>query len=193
MRFVKRILIGFGVATALAIAAPTAASAAAPSSVVFDDDWGPYFSAGHKAEASGHVTVEKEKYKKGHWVKKPVWVKKCSKHKGHIHCKKKKEFKKVWVWEWDWKYHFKVKGTLENHKWWGDWKYRCAWVTFKIRHFDGSVDFESFNNCKKWDKKFWFSGKDVKRIEVQVSRGNVSSPKGYFGGWKTIYAAVPAP
>src|SRR5687768_1428731 len=103
MRFVKRIMIGIGVASALAIAAPAAANAATPAvapaqaatAPIYEAEWGPYFSADHKAEAKGHVYVEKKKFKKWYWDKKVVWVKKCWKHDGEKICKTHKKFKKV--------------------------------------------------------------------------------------------------
>jgi hypothetical protein len=196
VRFVKRILIGFGAASALAIAAPAAATAATPANAsattytVYDADWGPYYSDDHKAKASGHVTVDKKKFKKWFWDKKWVTVTKCWKHEGKTFCKKDKKLKKVWTWKWDYKYSFKVDSTLKNHKWWGYGKFRCAWETFKVTKYNGFTYHKSFYNCKKHPADFSFFGKDAKLIEVQVSRGNKHHPKGHFGPWHTIYSAV---
>ncbi|MDF5757036.1 hypothetical protein [Spongiactinospora sp. TRM90649] len=198
MRFVTRILVGVGAATAFAVAAPAAAGAAvAPASAPVSasatpttTQWGPYFSADHKAKAKGEVSVEKKSSKVYYKKKHVKWVKKCWWQHGKKLCK---PVKKVW-WtkhvKWVHNYYFTVDSTLSNHKTWGPSRYRCGWETFKVVKFDGSSYFESFRNCHKFPKEYTFEGKDAKQIFVQVSRGNFHSPKGRFGGWNQIYSAV---
>ncbi|GAA5070172.1 hypothetical protein HNP84_001707 [Thermocatellispora tengchongensis] len=200
MRFVKRILIGFGAASLLAIAAPAAANAAAPaaapaqattgSSSFADGAWGPYYSADHKAEAKGHYYVDKQKYKKWYWVKKTVLVKKCYWKNGKKHCKWVKTVKKKHVWKWDYRYFFKIHSTLSNYKWKDHPRFRCAWETFKVVNFDGHTYYRSFSNCDKHPADYSFTGKDAKFVYVKVARGGHNHPNGHYGPWQTVYSAV---
>ncbi|GIH73784.1 hypothetical protein [Planobispora longispora] len=203
MRFVTRFLVGAGVATLLAMGAPVAANAStatpatpvqatstATTPVVFHDTWGPYSSSNHKAEAKGEVTVHKKSYKQWYWKKYSKWVKKCKWVNGHKKCKWVKIVVKKKVWKWVHEYPFTVDSKLINHKWWGKWKFHCAWETFKIVKFDNSTHFVSFKNCTQHAKFYTFHGKDAKAIYVQVSRGNPHGPKGYFGGWQSVYSQV---
>ncbi|HEX4816778.1 MAG TPA: hypothetical protein VFV66_28895 [Nonomuraea sp.] len=195
MRFVSRILLGVTAATVVAVAAPVAAGAASATSATsatssYDAAWGPYFSADHKAEASGHVSVEKKKDK--HWYHTWVPVKKklqCwTDKKGHKHCKWMVVKVKKHVWEWRYFDAFTVHSVLSNDKWWG--RNRCAWENFKIVYENGSTQFKSFRNCAKHKKEFTFHGKDAAHIYVDVSRGNRFGPTGRHSGWKDVYHAA---
>ncbi|GGS49121.1 hypothetical protein GCM10010156_04730 [Planobispora rosea] len=200
MRFVTRFLVGAGVATLLALGAPVAANAstetaAAPAKATstvtppyFHDTWGPYYSANHKAEAEGEVTVHKNSYKKWYWKKYSKVVKKCYWKNGKKKCVWVKTWHKKKVWKWVHDYPFTVDSKLTNHKWWGKWRFHCAWETFKVVNFDDSVYYKSFKNCTKHSKYYSFDGKDAKAIYVQVGRGNPNEPKGYFGGWEHVYS-----
>ncbi|MFI0419831.1 hypothetical protein [Spongiactinospora sp. 9N601] len=197
MRFVSRILIGIGAATAIAVAAPVAANATvvpaagatAGTAATGTTQWGPYYSSDHKAKASGEVGVERRNHKIYYKKKHTKWVKHCWWHKGTKKCK---PVKKVW-WtkhsKWVRGNHFTVDSKLSNHKRWGDRRYRCAWETFKVETFDGSSYHRSFDNCGRYPERHSFDGKNAERISVKVSRGNGHSPKGGSGGWHEIYSA----
>lgn len=196
MRFASRLLIGVAAAATVAVAAPAAAgatttagtTAASAKAGAYFDNWGPYFSADHKAKAAGYVKVTKKSYKEWHW--KTFWVTKkvCKWHNGKKKCwwDKDKVKKKVWVWKHA--YHFDVHGKLHNYKPWG--KNKCSWANFKIVSTDGDTRFESVRNCDKGPRHFSFSGKDAAHIYVNVSRGNPYSPKGWHSGWQDVYHAV---
>ncbi|GLW06671.1 hypothetical protein Misp01_18010 [Microtetraspora sp. NBRC 13810] len=187
MRFVKRILIGFGAASALALVAPVAASAATTPGY---DGWGPYFSADHRAVAKGSVLVDRQKYKKWYWDKKVVWTKKCFEKHGKKYCKPVKETQKKRVWKWEYKSTFKVKSTLVNSKWSKHPDERYAWETFKVVTFDGHTYYRSFSNKNSYPAAYSFAGKNAKLIFVQVSKGDSDSPERKFGGWKPVYSAL---
>ncbi|MBG0817649.1 hypothetical protein [Planomonospora sp. ID82291] len=202
MRFATRILVGTGAAALLALGAPVAASAdpienaatgpggagGHSASPYFSGHWGPYASANHKAVAAGKVTVTKESKKQGYWKKYPKVVKKCWWKDGHKKCAWIKTWHKKWVGKWVHEYDYTVHGKLTNHKWWGHPKYRCSWATFKVHGFDGSTSFKSFKNCGKPAKFYSFSGEGAQEISVKVSRGDHGGPRGYFGGWESVYS-----
>ncbi len=193
MRFATRILIGVAAATTVAVAAPAAASAttatAASAASSSYDSWGSYHSRDGNAKAHGSVVVHQKKYKEWYW--KTFWVKKkvCWEKNGDLKCKWVPKKVKKHVWEWKHQEFFTVHANLHNKKWWG--KNDCAWATFKIVDSDGSTHFERYKNCHKFPKHFSFSGKDVERVSVNVSRGNEWSPKGWHSGWENVYHAAP--
>src|SRR5690606_26340838 len=94
VRFASRLLIGVAAAATVAVAAPAAAgatttagtTAASAKAGAYFDNWGPYFSADHKAKAAGYVKVTKKSYKEWHW--KTFWVTKkvCKWHNGKKKC-----------------------------------------------------------------------------------------------------------
>jgi len=197
MRFAARILIGIAAATTVAIAAPAAAGASvttAPTGTTsasssYEADWGPYYSADHKAEAEGRVSVEQKKFK--HWYWKTFWVKKkvCEHDEhGDKTCEWISKKVKKHVWEWKYTHFYTVHSKLSTDKWWG--RNKCAWETFKIVNHDGSSYFKKFKNCHKHPKHYAFSGKDAAHIYVNVSRGNRWTPKGWHSGWQDVYHAA---
>ncbi|NRQ33479.1 hypothetical protein HII36_16720 [Nonomuraea sp. NN258] len=196
MRFVSRILIGVAAATVVAVGAPVAANATTSSasatttaSSSYEADWGAYPSHDHKAEAQGHVSVDKKPYKHWYWKKFKVQKKHCwYDKKGNKHCKTVTKWVKKRVFEWRHHEFFKVDVKLTNHKWWG--KNKCAWATFKVVNQDGSKYFESFRNCTRHPKFFSFSGKNAAHIFVDVSRGNRHHPTGHHSGWRDVYHAA---
>ncbi|GAB1817854.1 hypothetical protein [Herbidospora sp. RD11066] len=189
MRFIKKLLVTGGVAAALiagAVAAPATASASP-----FVGDWGPYFSADHKAEAEGKYILDHEKKKVWYWEKFKKPIKKCWWEHGDKKCKVVGwKWDKKWSWKWEEYTKITVKGELTNHKWWGDKKYKCAWAVFKIEDLDGHTSYEKFKNCDKGSDWIGFTEKNVNTIDVQVSRGNFFGPKGFYGPWSPVYAAV---
>lgn len=187
MRFVSRILIGVAAATAVAIAAPVAASATTPAS--YEAGWGAYFSTDHDAKAQGHVSVDQKKYKDWYW--KTYWVKKrvCWKDAdGHKKCKWVTQKVKKHKWEWKYEDVFTVRSKLTNDKWWG--RNRCAWEVFKVVTGEGDTYVKRFKNCGESPKHFSFSGTDAAHIYVDVSRGRAWGPTGKHSGWKDVYHAA---
>lgn len=180
-------MIGVAAATAVAVGAPVAASAAPSSTYPVEAKWGPYSSPSGKSTAEGIVKVDKvvDKYKvyKKKWKKVLV----CKKKDGKLYCKKVWRLVKVPVWVKKTTYPFIVHSTLHNKKWWG--KYGCAWETFKVVGLDGSTYHKSFKNCGKHPKEYSFSGKNAAHITVDVSRGNPFEPKTDHSGFKDVYHA----
>ncbi|MEV5414328.1 hypothetical protein AB0K60_36515 [Thermopolyspora sp. NPDC052614] len=195
MRFVTRMAAGLGTAAVLTAGvaatagAANAATAGAPvkAQTSTTAEWGPYFSADHKAKAAGEVVVSYEKIKVGHWKTWYTWELKCWKHDGKKFCEKYKQPHKKWVFTWVTVKNYTVHSTLWNFKWYPTkWKQRCAWETFKVLHTDGKVTFHSFNNCHKGPQDFSFDVKHVDKIWVNVARGNHFKPVAQHSGWTEI-------
>jgi hypothetical protein len=189
-------MIGLAAATAFAVAAPAAANAGTTTAAdtigtatktVYSNSWGSVSSTDHKAKARGKVAVKQTSYKKKYPTKQTKWVKKCWEKDGKKHCKPVKKTYIVWKYKWVKSNSFNVSSGLTNYKSWGSKRSNCAWETFRVVNSNGSLSHRSFRNCDKGTDYFSFSGKDAKRIYVQVARGSKYSANSKFSGWTKIY------